>query len=76
MDARRQRGVEIATTAKILKNRLGWKVPSQTGQGSYVVSMDGEPFCSCLDFEKRGLRSSHGPATEFLAIDPCEIPTT
>jgi hypothetical protein len=65
MDGRQQRGVEIAATAKILKNRLGWKVPSQTGQGSYVVSMDGEPFCSCPDFEKRGLRCKHIWAVEF-----------
>lgn len=65
MDARQQRGVDIAATAKILKNRLGWKVPSQSGQGSYVVSMDGEPFCSCPDFEKRGLRCKHIWAVEF-----------
>jgi hypothetical protein len=47
MDARQERGLMIAATKKIEKNRLGWKVPSQSGNGSYVVNLDnGEPFCT------------------------------
>jgi len=30
MDARQERGLVIAATSKIEKNRLGWKLPSQS----------------------------------------------
>ena len=53
MDAREERGLIIANTAKIEKTPVGWKVPSQSGNGSYIVNPDhGHPFCSCPDFEK------------------------
>ena len=34
---RRTRGALIAGVAKITKNRLGYKVPSASGNGSYIV---------------------------------------
>ena len=34
MDARQERGLVIAATSKIEQNKLGWKVPSQAGNGS------------------------------------------
>jgi len=40
MDAREERGLQIAATCKIEKNKLGWKVPSQSGNGSYIVNLD------------------------------------
>jgi transposase/predicted nucleic acid-binding Zn finger protein len=67
MDAREERGLVIANTSKIEKNKLGWKVPSQSGNGSYIVNLDhGEPFCTCPDFEKRGLPCKHIHAVEFV----------
>ena len=42
MDARQERGLVIAATSRIEKNRLGWKVPSQSGNGTYIVNLD--PF--------------------------------
>ena len=48
---RQQRGMAIAAVVPIQKNRLGYQVPSQSGNGSYVVSVDDEPFCTCPDFE-------------------------
>jgi hypothetical protein len=63
MDARQQRGLAIAAAARIEKNRLGWKVPSQSGKGSYMVTLEGEPFCTCPDFENRG-----GPCKHVLAV--------
>ena len=42
---RQQRGLVIAALAQIEKNRVGYKVPSQSGSGAYVVNLDGEPFC-------------------------------
>ena len=51
---RQKRGMAIAAVVPIQKNSLGYQVPSQSGNGSYVVSVDdGDPFCTCPDFEKR-----------------------
>lgn len=67
MDAREERGLVIANTSKIEKNRLGWKVPSQSGNGTYIVNLDhGEPFCTCPDFEARHLPCKHVHAVEFV----------
>ena len=49
----------IAALVRIEKNRLGYKVPSQSGNGSYVVNTDGSPFCTCSDFEKRQQPCKH-----------------
>jgi len=67
MDARQERGLLIAATTKIEKNQIGlWKVPSQSGNGTYVVSLDhGHPFCSCPDFEK-GNKCKHIYAVEYV----------
>lgn len=66
MDARQERGLVIATTSKIGKNKLGWKVPSQSGNGTYIVNLDhGEPFCTCPDFEK-GHKCKHIYAVEYV----------
>lgn len=67
MDARQERGLVIAATNKIEQNKLGWKVPSQSGNGSYIVNLDhGEPFCSCPDFEKRHQPCKHIHAVEYV----------
>ncbi len=67
MDAREEKGLVIAATSKIEQNKLGWKVPSQSGNGSYVVNLDhGEPFCTCPDFETRHLPCKHIHAVEFV----------
>jgi transposase len=66
MDAREERGLVIANTSKIEKNKIGYKVPSQSGNGSYVVNLDhGNPFCTCPDFEK-GHKCKHIFAVEFI----------
>ena len=56
---RQLRGGAIASSVPIKKIRLGYKVPSQSGKGSYVVNLDGEPFCTCLDFERRQQPCKH-----------------
>jgi len=67
MDARQERGLVIATTSKIEQNKLGWKVPSQSGNGAYIVNLDqGEPFCTCPDFEKRQQPCKHIHAVEYV----------
>ena len=63
---RQQRGLAIAAISKIERNRLGYKVPSQSGNGTYVVTVDGEPFCTCPDFEARHLPCKHVYAVEYV----------
>ena len=62
---RQQRGLAIAAVVPIQKNRLGYQIPSQSGNGSYVVSVEDEPFCTCPDFEQRQERCKHVYAVEF-----------
>jgi len=64
MDAREQRGLEIAARSKVVRRGLGWSVPSQSGAGKYTVTglpraMEGGPRCSCPDFELRGQPCKH-----------------
>ncbi len=63
---RQQRGMAIAALTQIEKNRLGYKIASQSGNGSYVVTPGDDPFCTCPDFEKRGERCKHVYAVEFI----------
>jgi len=61
MDAREQRGMELAATRKIQNKGKGvWIVPSQAGPGAYTVNTSGdEPTCSCPDHENRGSKCKH-----------------
>lgn len=65
-DAGRQlRGMAIAAMVRIEKVRLGYRVPSQSGNGSYIVNTSDAPFCSCPDFERRQSACKHVYAVEF-----------
>ncbi|MFA5400152.1 MAG: transposase [Dehalococcoidia bacterium] len=67
MDARQERGLQIAATSRIERNKIGWKVPSQSGVGNYIVNLDqGEPFCTCPDFEERQQPCKHIHAVEYV----------
>ena len=67
MDARQQRGLEIAATAKIVKKSNGtWIVPSQSLNGRYTVTLKETGFqCSCPDHELRKIKCKHAFAVEF-----------
>jgi transposase len=66
MEAREERGLIIAATSKIEKIPLGYKVHSQSGNGTYVVNLDHDkPFCTCPDFEARHQKCKHIYAVEF-----------
>ena len=65
MNAREERGLQIAQTARIIKTPVGWKVPSQLGVGSYIVTLGEHPFCTCPDFEARNQPCKHIHAVEF-----------
>ena len=55
-EIRKHKGEEIANTCRILhRDKGGYVVPSQSGDGAYIVSyQDFKPVCECPDFEKRG----------------------
>ena len=44
MDARQERGVQLAQRGHITKHAGGWKVLSQSGNGSYFVHLEGHPI--------------------------------
>ena len=60
MEYREQRGREIAERARIEKRGSAWVVPSQTGKGTYRVTLDGKQLaCTCADFELRAKPCKH-----------------
>ena len=76
---RQQRGMAIAAITRIDKGKLGYIVPSQSGNGKYVVAIDDEaaPYCTCPDFERRNARCKHIYAVEFAMMredPPVESP--
>lgn len=67
MDIWQERGLAIAESNTVKKNKLGYQVPSQSGNGTYIVSMDGgEPFCSCQHWETTHRKCQHIFACEFI----------
>jgi DDE family transposase/SWIM zinc finger len=66
MDAREDRGRQIAETCKVQRLGSEWFVPSQSGTGRYIVRLDPErPRCTCPDFELREMRCKHIYAAEY-----------
>ena len=54
-----QRGIAIAAIAPIRPDRFGFRVPSQSGNGSYLVNTEHGPYCTCPDLEKREQACKH-----------------
>jgi transposase len=68
VEVRKQRGLEIAALARILKHRDGYLVPSQHNPNptKYRVVYDAEhPTCTCPDHGTRGCRCKHIYAVEY-----------
>ena len=66
MDARKERGRELAQHGRIVTLTQGWRVPSQSGSGSYFVRLTKTPSCTCPDFEYWHLPCKHIYAVEYL----------
>src|SRR2546425_10374560 len=71
MDARQQRGLEIADEKRIRKTIGGWVVPSQQRGGSIkyavIIGLAGtKSTCTCPDYELRGDRCKHIYAVEYV----------
>ena len=68
-EIRRQRGLAIAATTKIVPKNGYYLVPSQSGAGSYRVHpKPPNPFiprCTCPDYEERGEPCKHVYAVEY-----------
>src|SRR5271166_3946975 len=66
MNAREQRGMQIADAGNIVKKSHVYVVPSQNEKGvKYTVALGKEPYCSCPDFEN-GNRCKHIYACEVI----------
>ncbi len=72
MNGRQRRGLEIAARCRVVRQGLGWSVPSQSGAGQYTVrglpfDMDGDaPRCTCPDYETRAVKCKHIIAVEYV----------
>ena len=51
---------------QIRQDKLGYKVPSQSGNGVYLVNLEYGPYCTCPDFEKRNQPCKHVYAVQAL----------
>src|SRR5208337_1652291 len=68
VEARQQRGLQIAALARIDKKDDVYIVPSQTDprHPKYEVHYhDKHPTCTCPDFETRGCRCKHIYAVQY-----------
>ncbi len=67
IQVRKERGLEIAKTSRIEKTQKGWKVPSQSGGGHYIVISNGfGAKCNCPDHELRKCKCKHIWAVELI----------
>ena len=65
---RQQRGLAIAALVPIQEHKLGYTVPSQSGRGNYIVSIDEDGrFCTCPDYALRQLDCKHLVAVQLTA---------
>ena len=76
MDARQQKGLEIAALAGLTNKNGLWLVPSQSGTKKYTVDPSPEsPHCTCRDFEFRRTRCKHIVAVQ-VTIERTKTVTT
>ena len=67
MDARQERGLQIAALAPINKGEFGFVVPSQTTKGkAYIVAGEAAKVCTCPDYAERHQPCKHIFAVEFV----------
>lgn len=64
MEAREQKGLEIAAKSRLTREGNTWLVPSQAGKGKYAVDSDAKQ-CTCPDFEARQATCKHIFAVEY-----------
>ena len=62
---RQLRGLAIAALANIREDKFGYKVPSQSRSGSYLVNLEYGAYCTCPDFEERQQPCKHVYAVQI-----------
>lgn len=63
---RETKGREIAARATSERDGVYWRVPSQAGDGVYMVDVTSTPpTCTCQDYELRGLKCKHLYAIQY-----------
>ena len=68
INERENRGIVIAARCKIDRRGDAWFVPSQSGNGNYIVRQDSPaPTCTCPDHETRGVKCKHIFAVEIVS---------
>jgi len=85
MDMREAKALEIAARSRVTFDGKAWIVPSQTGSGTYRVTLASQPSCECDDFALRQLPCKHIIAARLVrerdgeimapAIDTDVLPT-
>ena len=74
IEARKERGKQIAKTSRIEHDVEGWKVPSQSGRGFYIVASSGhETTCTCPDCQTREVKCKHIWAVEFIVTHETDV---
>jgi hypothetical protein len=74
-DERQVKGMEIAAVCKVIRQDDGtWLVPSQFGNGRYVVNTGDDLHCTCPDHETRGSIISILTVRSFLTTTT-SVPT-
>ena len=77
INAREQRGRQLAAIAKIRQSDPLWLVPSQLGDDTYKVDLTGNaPRCSCPDHELRRQKCKHIYAVEYTISRTTTTATT
>ena len=74
-EGRQQRGMAIAATVNLKLVDAGYRVPSQSGHGYYVVgrTWDGDTYCTCPDYGQRHQPCKHVYAVQFQrAREECD----
>ena len=64
MEARKIKGLEIATTANITRQDHVWLVPSSVGSKKYIVDLNTQG-CTCPDYESKKAKCKHIHAVEY-----------
>jgi transposase len=66
MDSRQERGLDIATHARITRKGSRWFVPAENGAGRYTVTLHAtSPHCTCPDHETTGRECKHIYAAQW-----------
>lgn len=65
-EGRQLRGMAIAALVPISRNRFGFEVPSQSGNGAYIVAGGDDPYCNCPDFKAHQRPCKHIYAVEIV----------